>query len=71
MVEESIPQAARPRARQVFLGALGEMNVVVASAVCAQAEEEARTGVSKQVEVDLGVDEDGVVGSKSPEPTTS
>lgn len=67
-VEESIPPAARPRARQVFLGALGEMNVAVASAVCAQAEEEARTGVrEKRVEVDLGVDGNGVVDGKSPE----
>ncbi len=54
-VEGSIPEAARPRARQVFLGALGEANVAVASAVCAQAEEEERTGVRAR-EVDLGVD---------------
>lgn len=62
-VEPSIPVAARPRARQVFLGSLNELNLAVASAVCAQAEEEARTGVfaEKKIEVDLGVDEDGVV----------
>lgn len=63
-VEPTIPDAARPKARQVFLAALAGCDLAVAAAVCAQAEEEARTGPGARApEVDLGeeVDADGVV----------
>lgn len=56
-VEATIPEAARPKARSVFVNAIVEVNLPVAAAVCAQAEAEARNG-GRRIET---VDEDGVV----------